>query len=66
MTRAEEYRHLAETVRFRARQEESPNLRAEWEHLAETYDRLAEQTDSSEPLDPASDPVFRILGGSRH
>jgi hypothetical protein len=66
MTRAEEYRHLAETVRVRARHERSPALRAEWEHLAETYSQLAEQTDPNEPLDPFGDPVFRILRGSRH
>ena len=31
MTRAEEYRHLANKVRARAFEEESPILRAEWE-----------------------------------
>ena len=51
MTRAQEYRNLAEMVRARARQEESPNLSAEWEHLAETYVSLAEQTEPNGPLD---------------
>ena len=44
MTRAQEYRQLAEIVRARARREESPNLSAQWERLAETYVGLAEQT----------------------
>ena len=35
MTRAEEYRHLANKVRARAFEEESPILRAEWETLAD-------------------------------
>ncbi len=66
MTRAEEYRHLAEVVRIRARREESPRMRAEWEHLAETYTRLAEQSDPNESLNTFWDPIFGILGGSRH
>ncbi len=66
MTRAEEYRHLAETVRGRARHERSLALRAEWEHLAEIYSQLAEQTDPNELLDPCGDPVLRTLGGSLH
>ena len=66
MTRAEEYRHLAEAVRIRARREESPSMRAEWENLAETYTRLAEQSDSNESLNTSWDPIFGILGGSRH
>ena len=51
MTRAEEYRHLAEKVRAQASREESPVLRAEWENLAEGYVRLAEQAEASEQLD---------------
>ena len=66
MTRAQEYRHLAEMVRARARQEESPNLSAEWERLAETYVRLAEQTEPNDPLNYFEDPVVGILGGTRH
>ena len=44
MTRAEEYRRLAETIRSRASEEQSPLLKAEWERLAETYVHLAEQS----------------------
>ena len=65
MTRAEEYRHLANKVRARAFEEESPILRAEWETLAESYVRLAEQTDETEQLDP-NDPILVLLGASRH
>jgi len=63
MTRAEEYRHLAEKVRARAAREESPVLRAEWENLAEGYVRLAEQTEASEQLDIFYDPIVGILEG---
>ena len=65
MTRAEEYRQLANTVRARAFDEESPILRAEWETLAKSYVRLAEQTDAAEQLD-AEDPILGLLGSSRH
>jgi len=63
MTRAEEYRHLAEKVRARVAREESPVLRAEWENLAEGYVRLAEQTEASEQLDIFYDPIVGILEG---
>ena len=66
MTRAEEYRHLANEVRARAFEEESPILRAEWETLAESYVRLAEQTDETEQLDLIDDAVLGLLGASRH
>ena len=66
MTRAEEYRHLAENVRSRAFREESSILKAEWENLAESYIRLAEQTEINEPLDPIHDPILGILSGKRH
>jgi hypothetical protein len=66
MTRAEEYRHLANEVRARAFEEESPILRAEWETLAESYVRLAAQTDKTEQLDLINDPILGLLGASRH
>ena len=66
MTRAEEYRHLANEVRARAFEEESPILRAEWETLAESYVRLAEQSDETEQLDLIDDPILGLLGASRH
>jgi hypothetical protein len=61
MTRAEEYRHLANKVRVRAAREESPILRAEWENLAESYVCLAEQTEASDQLDPLYDPIVGDL-----
>ena len=45
MSRTEQYRHLATDVRSRASREANPMLKAEWENLAETYVRLAEQSD---------------------
>ena len=42
---AEQYAKLAAHLRAKARREESPTLRAEWEHLAQCYVDLAEQTD---------------------
>jgi hypothetical protein len=70
MARAEEYKHLAETVRARARMAESQILQIEWENLAECYIRIAEQTEENEPLDPVrdpiiGDPIMGILGGYR-
>ena len=66
MTRAEEYRHLANKVRTRAFEEESPILRSEWETLAESYVRLAEQTDETEELDLIDDPIMGLLRAYRH
>ena len=61
MTRAEEYRHLAQKVRARASREQSPLLKAEWEHLAESYVQLANQTEENDRLDPFWDPIVGIL-----
>ncbi len=58
MTRAEEYRHLAQKVRAQASREQSPLLKAEWEHLAESYDQLAKQTQENDRLDPIWDPII--------
>jgi hypothetical protein len=38
--------NLAAEVRAKAELEDSPIIRAEWENLAETYVRLAEQSDA--------------------
>ncbi len=58
MTRAEEYRHLAQKVRARASTEQSPLLKAEWEHLAESYVQLAKQTDEYDQFDPVWDLII--------
>jgi hypothetical protein len=44
MRREDEYRELANGVRKRAGDEESALIRAQWEILAGTYVRLAEQS----------------------
>jgi hypothetical protein len=52
--------NLAAEVRARAEQEDSPILKAEWENLAETYVRLAEQ--SGAPGGGATyDPIQEML-----
>lgn len=66
MTRAEEYRRLAEHVRTRAFEEENASVRAGWESLAQCYVQLAEQTEANDQFDATSDPIIGILGGSRH
>ena len=48
MTRAEEYRHLAEHVRARARSEESRSVATGWNNLAECYALLARQAERYE------------------
>ena len=44
MRREDEYRQLANSVRKRAGDEESAVMRAQWEILAGTYVRLADQS----------------------
>ena len=61
MSRAEQYMHLAADVRAKAELEDSPIIRAEWENLAETYVRLAEQSGAHESAtyDPIQDMLDR-------
>jgi hypothetical protein len=61
MSRAEQYQHLAAEVRAKADREDSPILKAEWEQLAETYVRLAEQSDAHKAVtyDPIQDMLNR-------
>ena len=67
MSRAEQYRHLAMDVRSRASRESSPMLKAEWENLAETYVRLAEQSDDEWDTDDLTyDPIQDMLDRTRH
>ena len=54
--------NLAAEVRARAAQEDSPIIKAEWENLAETYVRLAEQSEgarSASTYDPIQDMLDR-------
>ena len=48
MSPAEQYSRLAEHLRAKASKEESPSLRAEWEHLAQCYIDLAEQANRND------------------
>jgi hypothetical protein len=61
MSRAEQYLNLAAEVRAKADKEDSPILKAEWEQLAETYVRLAEQSGAHKPVtyDPIQDMLNR-------
>jgi hypothetical protein len=63
MSRAEQYLNLAAEVRARAEQEDSPVLRAEWENLAETYVRLAEQSGAHKAA--TYDPIQDMLDRAR-
>ena len=63
MSRAEQYLTLAAEVRARAAREQSPVLRAEWEHLAETYVRLAEQSGARDAV--TYDPIQDMLDRAR-
>jgi hypothetical protein len=58
-TPATHYRTLAAQLRARARTEDSPQLRAEWEHLAHCYVRLAEQADRNSQTDVSYEPILR-------
>jgi hypothetical protein len=60
MSRAEQYMHLAADVRAKAELEDSPIIRAEWENLAETYVRLAEQSGGT-PNASTYDPIQDLL-----
>lgn len=50
MTRAQEYSHLADQVRTRARTADS-DLAAGWEHLADCYAMLAKLAERNEKTD---------------
>ncbi|MGB7856515.1 MAG: hypothetical protein WBL48_11535 [Pseudolabrys sp.] len=60
MSRTEQYLNLAAEVRAKAEQEDSPILKAEWENLAETYVRLADQSEGA-PNASTYDPIQDML-----
>jgi hypothetical protein len=64
MTPATHYRTLAAQLRTRAKSEQSPQLRAEWEHLAQCYIRLAEQADRNSLTDVSYEPILRSAFGN--
>jgi hypothetical protein len=59
MSPASEYRSLAAELRARAHREESSELKAAWDHLANCYERLAEQADQSARIDTTYEPILR-------
>jgi hypothetical protein len=67
MSRAEQYLNLAAEVRSKAEHEDSPILKAEWEQLAETYVRLAEQSGARDgaTYDPIQDMLDRARNPQR-
>ena len=58
MSRARWYMSLAADLRGRARNEESPMLGAEWNYLADCYERLAEQADRNERTEITHEPIL--------
>lgn len=56
MNPANQYRKLAAELEANARAEQSPDLRAEWMHLAMGYRRLAQQADRNSLTDVAYEP----------
>lgn len=59
MTPAEQYRKLAAKLTAKARNESSPALRVEWNHLAQSYLRLAEQAERNSRIDLTYEPILR-------
>ena len=64
MTASDQYRTLAAKLRAKARNEMSSVLRAEWEHLAQCYIRLARQADENSRTDITYEPILRTHLGS--
>jgi hypothetical protein len=59
MTPADEYRNLAAKLHARASSEESVLVRAEWNYLADSYERLAEQAEKNHRSDTTYEPILR-------
>jgi hypothetical protein len=57
MSPARWYRKLSADLHARARSEQSPYLKAEWDHLADCYDQLAEQIERHERM--AEESILR-------
>ncbi len=51
MTSADHYRSLAAQCDAKGRQDVDPRIRAEWEHMAHAYRRLAEQAERNAQTD---------------
>ena len=59
MTLAQQYRNLAAGLRAKICSENIEQFKAEWESLAQSYLRLAEQAELHDQTDLASEPIFR-------
>lgn len=64
MTPADRYRSLAAELSAKARNENSPQTKAEWAHLAQSYLRLAFQADKSDLTDVTDEPSLRAAPGA--
>jgi len=58
MSPTEYYRTLAAQVQAKARKETSPQIRAEWENLAENYMRIADQAERDRRTNFSNDPIL--------
>jgi hypothetical protein len=58
MKRSDEYKQLAKGVLERARNEQDRTVKAGWENLAETYFRLAEQSEEKGSAKGKPDPIL--------
>ena len=63
MTPCEQYRTLATKLRAKAHAEGSALLKAEWEHLALSYLRLAEQAEKNGRTDVSYEPILQRRAG---
>jgi len=63
MSPSQQYRRLAAELRAKARRESYPAARAEWNHLAQCYLRLAEQADRNLRTDVTYEPILRPRWG---
>jgi hypothetical protein len=58
MTPADEYRNLAADSRAGADKEERPHIRAQWDHLAHCYERLADQAERNHRTARTHEPIL--------
>ena len=59
MTLAQQYRNLAAGLRAKIRSENNEKLKTEWENLAQSYLRLAEEAELHDRTNLASEQSFR-------
>ena len=59
MTLAEQYRNLAAGLRAKIRSENNEQFKDDWEDLAQSYLRLAEQAELHDRTNLASEQSFR-------